>query len=113
MLNRKLHQLEEMENQLRNTDGDDDDEDDELKTDDRFLLNLRRVVGGLLIPSIAISLDKIVLHRLNLSKSPLVRTAFAMFGFLGVKSALKLFLLQKKLTQESKRDILDYVKAEK
>lgn len=58
-------------------------EDDDEKEDAKFVSRLRLLVGGLFLPTVAISIDKMFLSRCNLSNSVLVRTAIV---------TLKLFL---------------------
>jgi hypothetical protein len=62
-LNRKLSQVESSI------------DDDENKSDEQFLATIRRVVGGLFIPTAAVAIDRLFLSKLPLSKSVLVRTA--------------------------------------
>lgn len=50
-------------------------EDEDEKEDAKFLSKIRLVIGGLLLPTIAISIDKLILNRLNLVNSAFIRVA--------------------------------------
>jgi hypothetical protein len=60
-LNRKLDQAENMD-------------DDEIKNDEQFLSTIRRIVGGLFLPTAAVALDRLVLRKICADKPVLTRT---------------------------------------
>ena len=98
-LNRKQNQLEDSEQSI---------DEYEIKTDDQFIVSIRRIVGGLFLPTIAISLDRLCLKKLGLCDSVLVRTAIAGMAFIGVKGAVKFYLLHKRIGQQDNREIANY-----
>lgn len=51
-----------------------DDDESETRSCDQFLVMIRRIVGGLFVPTAAICIDRLILSKLNLSQSVLVRT---------------------------------------
>ncbi|CAF0746702.1 unnamed protein product [Brachionus calyciflorus] len=84
-------------------------EDDDEKEDAKFMSKIRLVVGGLLLPTIAISVDKFFLSRLNLVNSVLVRTTISGIIFIGAKNLVKTLSKRKKIWQQMNRDIRNYV----
>lgn len=66
-LNRKMSE------HVNSNDSSEQDEDE--KEDAKFVSTIRLVVGGLLLPTVAIALDKLILSRLNVIQSTLLRTS--------------------------------------
>ena len=67
-----------------NEDDDDDDDDDE-KEDMRFLYRIRLVVGGLLLPSTIVSIDRFTFGLICSKKSTLFRTLLVSFNLILLK----------------------------
>jgi hypothetical protein len=58
------------------------DEEEEEQEDAQFLATIRLILGGLLLPTMAISIDRFILFRFNIfPKSTLVRTIFVSFNY--------------------------------
>lgn len=108
---------------------------DDEKDDAKLLSTVRLVVGGLLLPTIAISIDKFFLRSFHFSSSTLIRTTIVSFAFyfccllrlwrfsfklyyfflfqgglvyIGVKGLTKIFLKKKKNWQQANREIQNY-----
>lgn len=78
------------------------------KNDAKILYNIRLVVGGLMLPTIASSLDYMFLSRLGIFKSVLLRTTIAGLAYTIIKGVSKLVYKQKLIWQQTNRDIRDY-----
>jgi len=74
------------ENEQANDDFDDDDDDKMEKGVDKT----RRIIGGLLLPTIAVGLDKLFLRPLGLICSPWIRVSITGLIYIGVKKIIKL-----------------------
>ena len=106
---------------------------DDEKDDAKLLSTVRLVVGGLLLPTIAISIDKFFLRSFHFSSSTLIRTTIVSLPFIfvvcfnygdlvlnfilffqgglvyiGVKGLTKIFLKKKKNWQQANREIQNY-----
>lgn len=83
----------------------DDDEEENLKITKR----IRRVVGGLALPTIAIVFDQVIFSFLCRSnESSLWRTAMVGLAFVGIKGISKVVYIHKKLWEEENKSIQDY-----
>jgi hypothetical protein len=78
------------------------------KNDAKILYNIRLVIGGLMLPTIATTIDSLLFSRLGLIKSVLARTILAGLSYTFVKGAFKIIYKQKIIWQQTHRDILDY-----
>lgn len=85
-----------------------DDDDDEEKLNSKFISKIRLIVGGLMLPTIAVSLDRLVFGTLGFKGSSLLRTTLVGLAFIGLKGASKVVYCHKKLNQEEMRDIKDF-----
>lgn len=73
------------------------DEEEEEQEDAQFLTTIRLILGGLLLPTMAISIDRFILFRFNLfPKSTLVRTIFVSLYY--HFKTLFMLLLKKKIS---------------
>jgi len=80
-----FHQKSTIQNQKQSqARGEDEDEKDDAK----FLATIRQVVGGLLLPSISVALDKLVLSHIspldNSVGSTVFRTLFVIIFLLNL-----------------------------
>ena len=67
--------LKYKQKQNKNTHHDEsDDDDDEEKLNSKFISKIRLIVGGLMLPTIAVGLDRLVFGTFGLKCSSLLRT---------------------------------------
>lgn len=57
-----------------NSDNDEDDDFDDEKEDSRLLHRIRLVIGGLLLPTMIVSIDKLAFNLVFKKKPTLLRT---------------------------------------
>lgn len=102
------YSITELSRKINENGYDQNSEDEDEKEDEKFMSKIRLVVGGLLLPTVAISIDRLFLSRLNLINSALIRTAISGAIFVSVKNVLKTLCLRKKIWQQMNRDIKNY-----
>jgi len=81
-----------------------DEEDQDEKEDMKFLLRVRLVIGGLMLPSIVLTIDRLLCSK----QTNLMRTILIGLGFVAFKGVSKFLYKQKKLWQKENREIMNY-----
>jgi hypothetical protein len=101
-----FYQRSSIQTQKQSGGGGNDAQKDAAK----FLATIRQIVGGLLLPTIAVSIDQLLLrHILPLNSScVMLRTIIAGIAYTSIKGLTKIFLVQKKNWQQANREIQDY-----
>lgn len=97
-----------IDQKLNDYQDNEDDDDDGEKEDMRFLSRIRLVVGGLLLPSTIVSIDRFTFGLIYKQKSTLFRTLLIGIGFVGLKGFSKVLYNHKKIWQKENREIKNY-----
>lgn len=89
--------------------GHNDDDDDDEVENSRLSKNIRLFIGGLALPTVAISLDRVISGAMGFEDSSIIRTTVVGLAFVFCKGISKIFYEQKKQWEKNNKSIQNYI----